>query len=978
MEIKLLGSMRVLAEDGSPIDCGGPKQRAVLAQLALEPNHTVSVDRLAEGVWGEHVPEHHRQNLQVYVSTLRKALEPQRPAGSPSRLVGHGEGYELSAAPDEVDVSRFRDLLATGGDALAAGRPKAAAELVSRALQEWRGDPLADLVAMPFAADWLEPLHRERLLGRELLAEAQVALAQHQAALPDLEELTEQHPDHEHLWELLVTALARAGRQADALDALRRARHHLARELGLDPGPALASLADRVLHQNPALLGTRPPVIRVEPVPVPLAPSIGRDEVIARTADALRSRRLVVLTGPGGVGKTRTAQEALALRDPGPVTWVSFANEPVDASVVDTVSRTLGVAPADLGDVLDDEPMLLALDNLEHLADAPGEIRELLERHGSTSVLATSRGPLGIPGEHVVTVPFLDPGTTARQLFVERAGAVVAGYTGASDGEAVVQLCERLDGLPLAIELAAARVATLPPQELLARLPLVEEVGVTEPGSRQSSLTALVRWSLDLLRPDERAALAALAVLDGSPDRLTASAAVAAVAAAPSGSPHEDALLAIEALVRHALVQPIESPSGRRFGLLHTVRAVCLADGGAAAPGAGDPDRAKGVDGERARQHAVLLAVANQWLEEAGRVDFEELVPEEFLAATNDDLPILRQVVAELVATARPDRATALLGSRRRALALLGRQDVLLDLMRTVLASRHRGPWLPRARVVAGSASYVVEGPELATPLLAAVDQLEPSDTVHRVLAHCFRAVIAAELDDHEAARAESDLAIAVATAADHRGMRHRAHSAAAWAATQRHDAAEVVRHGQIGLELALDDTEAISALVDLARGHLMADAPALAISIAQDAVRRSRRMSTGYALTNALQILGFALVCDGQSESGRGVLAESIRHYDPSDLGWQLETIAAMAIATLAEGPDAEAEALLHDVSRAAARAGLGESAVPVELQDLAARLSVGPVGPVGGPAPSIAELRDRALDDSPSGAPVGAASDR
>ena len=968
MEVKLLGSMRVLADDGSLVECGGPKQRAVLAQLALEPNHTVSVDRLAEGVWGERVPEHHRQNLQVYVSTLRKALEPQRPAGSPSRLVGHGEGYELSAAPEEVDVTRFRILLADGGDALAAGRPKAAAELVSRALQEWRGDPLADLVAMPFVADWLEPLHRERLLGRELLAEAQVALAQHLTALPDLEELTEQHPDHEHLWELLVTALARAGRQAEALDALRRARQHLSRELGLDPGPALATLADRVLHQDPGLLGTRPPVIRAEPVPVPLAPSIGREEVISATAEALLTRRLVVLTGPGGVGKTRTAQEVLALRDTRSVRWVSFASEPPDASVVETLARSLGVTTTDLGDVLDEEPVLLALDNLEHLVDAPREIRELLEAHRATSVLATSRGPLGVAGEHVVAVPFLDPETTARQLFVERAAAVVPGYTGVPDGESLVGLCEHLDGLPLAIELAAARIATLTPKELLARLDLVADVR-SGSGGRQSSLTALVRWSLDLLAPAELAALSALAVLDGSPDRATAAAAVSG--ASPGG---EDPLLAIEALVRHALVQPLESPSGRRFGLLHTVRAVCLATVDGAGPGA-DRSTLGAVDGAATRRHAVLMTVAEQWLALADQVDFEELVPEEFVATTQDDLPILRQVVAELVASGRPDRATALLGSRRRALAILGRQDALLELMRSVLTSPERGPWVPRAQIVAGSASYVVEGPEPATPLLAAVDALEPSDTVHRVLAHCFRAVIASELDDHDTARVEADLAITVATAADHRGMRHRAHSAGAWVATQRLDTEAVVRHGELGLELAADDTEAVSALVDVARGHLLADHPSLAISIAEDAVRRSRRMSTSFTLSNALQILGFALVGDGRAESGRGVLADSIRHYEPSDLGWQLETIAAMAIAGLIDGPDPEAQSLLHDASLAAVRAGLGTTAIPVELQALAARLSIPPAGTLTGPAPSVTALRDRALRGAQVAEPRAAA---
>ena len=956
MEVKLLGSMQVVADDGSPVDCGGPKQRAVLAQLALDPNHTVSVDRLAEGVWGERVPPHYRQNLQVYVSTLRRALEPDRPAGSPSRIVGHGEGYELVAAVEEIDVSRFRGLLTEAADALTAGRPKAAAEHCATALDEWRGDPLADLVGVPFAAEWLEPLHRDRLRGRELRAEANVALAQHQAALPELEELVEQHPDHEHLWELLVTALARAGRQADALDALRRATRYLSQELGLDPGPALAELAERVLHQDPALMGSRPPAIRAEPVPVPLSPSIGREEVITATADALDSHRLVVVTGPGGVGKTRTAQEALARRDTDGVRWVSFAAEPGTASVTDNVARALGVAPDSLGDRLDEEPTLLALDNLEHVVNAPKEIRELLEAHRTTRVLATSRGPLGLPGEHVVPVPLLDPRTTARQLFVERAGAVVPGYTGASDADAVVQLCELLDGLPLAIELAAARVATLPPTELLGRLPRTGDVSSAAPSGRQSSLTSLVRWSLDLLRPAERVVLEALSVLDGPPDRRTASAVVAA--ATGEGPTRADPLLAIEALVRHALVQPLESRSGRRFGLLHTVRAVCLTDLETAGPA--DPG---GVTTAAARRHAALLAVADLWLEETDRVDFEEHVTEEFVAGVQDDLPILRQVVEELVGNQRPDRATALLGSRRRALALLGRQDVLLDLMRSVLAMPRPGPWLPRAQIVAGSAAYVVEGPQVATPLLAAVDQLDPSDTVHRVLAHCFRAVIASECGDDDAARAEGDLAISVATEAGHRGMRLRAHSAAAWAATNRGDAAEVVRLGRIGLDLAVDDTEAMSTLVDIARGHLMADAPGQAVPFAQEAVRRSRRIGTGYVLCDALQMLGFSLVRDGQLDDGRGVLAESIRHFAPSDLGWQLETIAGIALATVAGGPDVEAERLLQDATRAAVRGGLGDSAVPMELEPLAARLSVDPVGVAVGPAPSIAELRDRAL---------------
>jgi hypothetical protein len=302
------------------------------------------------------------------------------------------------------------------------------------------------------------------------------------------------------------------------------------------------------------------------------------------------------------------------------------------------------------------------------------------------------------------------------------------------------------------------------------------------------------------------------------------------------------------------------------------------------------------------------------------------------------------------------------LASRRRALALVGRQDVLLDLTSVVLTDPSPGPWRAQLRIIAGSAAYVLAGPE-ATELLAAVDELAPDDYVHRVLGHCFRAVIASELEDHDTARHETEQALSVASSSGNRAMLLRAHSAAAWAASARGDAAEVVRHGRAGLALAADDLESATFLVDMARGELMAAAPDRALPLAQDAVQRGRRIGVGYVLSDALQMLGFTLIRGGQATSGRAVLADAIRTFAPSDVGWQLETIAGIALATIVAGATARGEGLLLDASRCAVQAGLGVSAIPVELQPVADELGVGSAPTLLSPAATLGELRSAAI---------------
>src|SRR6478752_4182833 len=384
--------MEVRLDDGAPVDVGGAKQRAVLAQLCRTPNVAVSADRLAEGVWGEQVPPRYRQNLQVYVSTLRRLLEPNRPAMAPSRILSRRDAYELTSADDEIDVRCFEVGLRNGREAL------------------------VDLVGQPFAARWITELDRQRTDALAERIRADLALGRSTELLPELSDLVERFPEREAFWEQLMIALYRCGRQTEALEVFRIARERLLEEAGLDPGPALAATAEAILNHDPALLALAPVTSEARSVPVPLTPVIGSADDIATVVALIGAgERLVTMTGPGGVGKTRLALAvALELRAAGrEVVWVPLEQVRTAGEAADSVTRAMSVASQ--SDAAPGKHAgLLLLDNLEQIPDVGDLVRTLVQATPALQILATSRSLLGVRGERVVPVQPLDLASAAE------------------------------------------------------------------------------------------------------------------------------------------------------------------------------------------------------------------------------------------------------------------------------------------------------------------------------------------------------------------------------------------------------------------------------------------------------------------------------------------------------------------------------------------------------------------------------------
>ncbi|MEV5299346.1 BTAD domain-containing putative transcriptional regulator [Amycolatopsis methanolica] len=576
MWFAVLGPVEARSAAGVPVPLGGPRPRSLLALLLLDAGRVVGTDRLIDGLYGDHPPGDAANALQAQVSRLRRKL------GDWARIESQPAGYRLAVEPDRVDVHRFTRLARDGRQALAANEHARAAKLLREALDLWRGPALADVRDAPFAEAQSARLDELRVAAVEDRAEADLAIGESRAVIGELTELCGAHPLRERPRVLLMRALAANGRQAEALTVFEDARRALADELGADPSPELAAAHLAVLRAEPA---PQPPKI-----PAQLTTFIGREPELARIAGLLDTGRLVTLTGPGGAGKTRLSIEAGGRAD-GEVCFVDLSPVTSGADVAQAVLTALGLretglfptagAPPDpVGRIevaLTDRCLLLILDNCEHvIADAAKLVHRLLSSSPGLRVLATSREPLGITGEALCAVPPLASpphGTRAAEatgyesvrLFTERAAAVRPGFRLHDDSaERVRQICAALDGLPLAIELAAARLRTLPLDQLEARLDdrfRLLSKGSRTAAPRHQTLRAVVGWSWDLLEPEEQDLVRRFAIFAGG-------ATVDAVASV-CGLSEPDTEDLLDSLVDKSLIEF----SGERYRMLETIRA---------------------------------------------------------------------------------------------------------------------------------------------------------------------------------------------------------------------------------------------------------------------------------------------------------------------------------------------------------------------------------------------------------------------
>ena len=533
-----MGELEAVADDGVVLSVRGGKQRALLALLALHRGEPVGADRLIDALWGDEAPGNPTNALQALVANLRRAL------GS-TAVSTTDAGYSLSIAPEDIDIVRFEQLVAKGRRDLDAGEMGSAAEQLRGALALRRGEPLAEFAFSEFADGERARLEELTFLAIEGRVDAQLALGQHSELVGELDALCVQHPLRERLWELRMVALYRSGRQADALRVYGEAREQLIEELGLEPGPALRDLESRVLAQDPSL--DAPAHERVA-APAKgstgnlrerLTKFVGREGDIERLAKLLEAHRLVTLIGPGGSGKTRLAVEVAAriqpecpdgawfvelagVRDADGVAPAMYAALRASDSASNDPARMTESVVEQLVRHLQDRSLIVVLDNCEHVITESAALSETLtSRLPDLRLLATSREALGVPGETLVPIGGLAL-DAAIEMFEDRAKSVRADFVVDESARPLVEdVCRRLDGLPLALELAAARLRALPLAQLAERLDdrfRVLTGGARTALPRQQTLRAVVDWSYDLLFEDERRVFARLSVFTGGFD----------------------------------------------------------------------------------------------------------------------------------------------------------------------------------------------------------------------------------------------------------------------------------------------------------------------------------------------------------------------------------------------------------------------------------------------------------------------------
>jgi predicted ATPase/DNA-binding SARP family transcriptional activator len=571
----VLGPLAVWTDDGVEVRVPEIKVRALLADLILHGGRTVSAERLIDDLWGEDLPGDPANTLQTKVSGLRRVLG-RAEAGGRALVAYRARGYALEDA--DVDAVRFAALVAR---ARSVEDPYAKAGLLTEALTLWRGPAYAEFRDEPFARHAALALDELRMTALEEQAEVRLDTGDHAVLADELAPLVAEHPLRERLRATHLKALYRSGRQGEALALYDQLRNALADQLGLDPSPDLAALHMAMLKQDPDLataphLPIHAGALRPN-LPAPLTGLIGRDREAASARALLDSGRLVTVTGPGGAGKTRLALAVARDVAPGNAWLVELAALRTAGAeqVAELVAASLGVrdGPADrpsdvpapepvdrLADVLQGLEALLVLDNCEHLVEPVAELAlRLLSAVPSLRILATSQEALAVPGEQLLPLGPLSASEAAELL---RSRAHVD--PGPDDSRWVRDICERLDGLPLAIELAAARIRTLGYKGVAARLD--DRFGLLTGASRgrparQRALRAVIDWSWEGLDTDQRRVLCALATHPGG---------------AAIDAPEMDLDL-IEQLVARSMAVAEPGPDGgMRYRLLESIAAYCL------------------------------------------------------------------------------------------------------------------------------------------------------------------------------------------------------------------------------------------------------------------------------------------------------------------------------------------------------------------------------------------------------------------
>ncbi len=552
MYFAVLGALQIRADDGTSLAVAAPKRRTILELLLLQAGRPITVEQLSAAMWGERPPRAARESLHAHISRLRREI-------GADRIETSVDGYILRLAEDELDVRVFERYVADGRRLIETQQWDAAAVALRTALSLWRGPAYPATADSPMAQIEVARLEDLQLGAFEDRVTADLARGGHRAVCGELEVMIARHPLRENLWRMLMLALYRSGRQADALGAYRRLRTTLVEDLGVDPAPDLQEMEIRILRQDSSLDG--PPTGSFQPpvrLPRPRTSFVGRQADLVRAVALVGSHRLLTLTGPGGVGKTRLAIEiahAVLEDHPDGVLFVDVSAVRDPSLVLERIGDVTGGGgrPAD---VIGRRRMLLVLDNLEQVIDAAIDVSALLDDCPSLRIIVTSRAPLRIRGEQRLEVRPL-ANEDAAGLFAQRARDALR--SDVRTRAIIDDIVDRLDGLPLAIELAAARLSVLTQDSLRDRL--VDRLTILTTGTRDSpdrhrTLRDTIAWSYGLLDPASQAAFERLSVLAGGFD-LSAALAVAACDIDRFGS-----------LVENSLVYR----DGDRYAMLETIR----------------------------------------------------------------------------------------------------------------------------------------------------------------------------------------------------------------------------------------------------------------------------------------------------------------------------------------------------------------------------------------------------------------------